>query len=330
MDFAKKWGATLSTPDPLILLFLLYPCPGRTVKRTSSSPLYRTRPHKPHDIDLAPYPGSTARPFLKWAGGKRRVLPMLIDKAPHHWRHYHEPFMGGGALFFSLASQKPRPAGWANISDQNERLVRTFLSVRDHVEDLIGHLHEHAEQHGREHFNALRAQDIDSATDVEVAAWMIYLNRTGFNGLYRVNKKGKFNVPFGRHKNPTICDERNLRACSAALAGVQIRCEGFDAVLERAVADDFVYFDPPYVPASKTASFTAYTAEGFTNHDQERLRDVARLLKQADVQVMLSNSDVPRVRKLYTPGFRKHTIEVKRAINAKASTRGKVGELIIR
>lgn len=281
-------------------------------------------------VETTLYPGSTAKPFLKWAGGKRRVLPMLLDKAPRKWERYHEPFMGGGALFFAFAAQKPRPAGWATISDQNERLVRTFTAVRDDVEALIGRLKEHADQHCKDHYYAVRSVDIDDREDVDVAAWLIYLNRTGFNGLYRVNKKGKFNVPIGRYKNPTICDETNLRACSAALQGVNINCEGFDAVLDRAGAMDFVYFDPPYVPASKTSSFTSYTSDGFTNHDQERLRDVARMLKQAEVRVMLSNSDVPRVRKLYTPGFRKHAIQVKRAISANAKKRGAVGELIIR
>ncbi|MFT4980121.1 MAG: DNA adenine methylase [Myxococcota bacterium] len=279
---------------------------------------------------MTPYPGSTARPFLKWAGGKRRVLPLLLDKAPRKWSRYHEPFMGGGALFFSIAAQKPRPEGWACISDQNERLVRTFLSVRDHTDALIERLQVHAEQHCKEYYYATRAIDIDVAEDVDVAAWLIYLNRTGFNGLYRVNKKGGFNVPMGRYKNPTICDVENLKACSAAMQGVGIYCEGFDAVLDRAGEGDFVYFDPPYVPVSKTSSFTSYTADGFSNHDQERLRDVARLLKQAEVRVMLSNADVPRVRKLYTPGFRKHAIQVTRAISASASARGAVGELIIR
>ena len=327
MDFAKKWGAEPSPFYPLPPA--VPPAPGRTVKRTSPiSP--RTRPHKPHSTSTSLYPGSIARPFLKWAGGKRRVLPLLLDKAPRSWNGFHEPFIGGGALFFALAAQKPRPAGWGHISDQNERLIRTYLSVRDHVEELIGLLKAHAEQHSKDYYYTVRARDIDRETDVEVAAWLIYLNRTGFNGLYRVNKKGGFNVPFGRYKNPTICDEPNLRACSAALQGVGIHCEGFDGVLDRAAKRDLVYFDPPYVPASKTSSFTAYTADGFNLNDQERLRDVARQLKQTGVQVMLSNADVPRVRKLYTPGFRKHAIEVKRAISANAKKRGAVGELIIR
>jgi DNA adenine methylase len=289
----------------------------------------RTRPMKPSPVTPMPYAGSTAYPFLKWVGGKRRVLPQIMDKAPHTWERYHEPFLGGGALFFSLAAQRPRPAGWAFISDQNERLVRTFRAVRDSVEELILCLEQHAALHDKTHYYEVRSWDIDPQSDVALAAWMIYLNKTGFNGLYRVNRQGRFNVPMGRYKNPAICDAANLRACAAALQGVEILHEGFDAVLERATGGDFVYFDPPYVPASKTASFTSYTADGFTLDDQERLRDVARILKDSDVSIMLSNSDVPRVRKLYTPGFRKHTIQVSRAINCQSDKRGTVGELII-
>lgn len=278
----------------------------------------------------AEYPGSLARPFLKWVGGKRRVLTHLLARAPRRWSRYHEPFVGGGALFFSIAAQQPRPPGWAVLSDQNLRLIRTYRAVRDQIEPLIARLREHTDAHCRGHYYLTRARDIDQDTDVELAAWMIYLNKTGFNGLYRVNRKGGFNVPMGRYKNPNICDAHNLRACSAALQGVALRHEGFDAVLSRTDQGDFVYFDPPYVPVSKTASFTSYTSDGFTLHDQERLRDVARMLKESGVDVMLSNSDVPEVRRLYTPGFRKHAIQVGRAINCRASRRGSVGELIIR
>jgi DNA adenine methylase len=255
---------------------------------------------------------------------------MLLDKAPAQWAGYHEPFVGGGALFFALAARCGGLAGRAVLSDMNSRLIRTYQTVRDQVEPLIGRLREHAELHTKDHYYATRARDIDADEDVEVAAWMIYLNKTGFNGLYRVNKKGGFNVPMGRYKNPKVCDADNLRACSAVLKNVEIRHQGFDGVLERAGEGDFVYFDPPYVPVSATASFTAYTSDGFTLSDQERLRDIASALKERGVSVMLSNADHPRVRKLYTPGFRKHTIQVGRAINSAANRRGSVAELIIR
>jgi DNA adenine methylase len=255
---------------------------------------------------------------------------MLLDKAPADWAGYHEPFVGGGALFFALASRRGGLGGQAVLSDMNERLIRTYLTVRDQVEPLIGRLQEHEALHSKTHYYATRSRKIDADDDLEVAAWMIYLNKTGFNGLYRVNKKGGFNVPIGRYKNPNICDAENLRACSGILQGVEIHHQGFDAVLERAGEGDFVYFDPPYVPVSATASFTAYTSDGFTLADQERLRDIASALKERGVSVMLSNADHPRVRKLYTPGFRKHTIQVGRAINSAASRRGSVAELIIR
>ena len=254
---------------------------------------------------------------------------MLLDKAPSEWDGYHEPFIGGGALFFALASRNCL-RGRTVLSDMNSRLIRSYLMVRDQVEPLIGRLKEHEALHSKDHYYATRARDIDSDNDIEVAAWMIYLNKTGFNGLYRVNKKGGLNVPMGRYKNPNICDEKNLRACNSILQGVEIYHQGFDGVLERAGKGDFVSFDPPYVPVSATASFTAYTSDGFTLADQERLRDTASALKERGVSVMLSNADHPRVRKLYTPGFRKHTIQVGRAINSAASRRGSVAELIIR
>ena len=155
---------------------------------------------------------------------------------------------GGGALFFALAARCGGLAGRAVLSDMNSRLIRTYQTVRDQVEPLIERLREHAALHTKEHYYATRARNIDVDTDVEVAAWMIYLNKTGFNGLYRVNKKGGFNVPMGRYKNPKVCDADNLRACSAVLKGVEIRHQGFDGVLERVGEGDFVYFDPPYVP----------------------------------------------------------------------------------
>ena len=319
---------------------LLSPAPGRLLNDprkptgiplpTASPTLRGGRPRPAGKLTLQSPPVPIAKPFLKWAGGKRRVLPALLGKAPADWVRYHEPFVGGGALFFSLASRRGGLAGQAVLSDMNERLIRTYQTVRDDVEPLIGRLQEHAEQHSKEHYYATRARKIDDDEDLEVAAWMIYLNKTGFNGLYRVNKKGGFNVPMGRYKNPNICDEKNLRSCSNILTGVTIRHEGFDAVLERDGQGDFVYFDPPYVPVSATSSFTAYTADGFTLADQERLRDIATALKERGVSVMLSNADHPRVRKLYTPGFRKHSIQVGRAINSAAKRRGSVAELIIR
>jgi DNA adenine methylase len=234
---------------------------------------------------VAPSP----KPFVKWVGGKRRLVPELLRQAPRSFGRYHEPFVGGGALFFGLA-----------------------------------------ESHDKDQYYSVRALSVDGMEDdADVAAWFIYLNKTGFNGLYRVNRRGLFNVPMGRYKNPNICDDENLRVCSRALAGVDIRHEGFDAVTERAEPGDFVYFDPPYVPVSDTANFTAYTRSGFGPAEQEKLRDVARRLKDNGVRVIVSNSDTAPVRSLYRRGFRQRQVLVGRAINSKATARGAVPELII-
>ena len=267
------------------------------------------------------------RPFLKWVGGKRGLLPMLGAHAPATFGRYHEPFVGGGALFFHLAQKRTLPRG-AVLSDNNERLMRAYQGVRDSVEDVIHLLKSYP--HDKDFYLRMRARNIDDRPDAEVAAWLIYVNRTGFNGLYRVNQKNEFNVPFGDYTKPKICDPENLRACSRALAKADLRCEPFDLVAERAEPGDFVYFDPPYVPLSATSSFTSYTANGFGLPHQQKLRDVARALKSRGVHVLVSNSSAPLVRELYGEGF--FTVEVKaaRSVNSRGDGRGKVVELLMR
>lgn len=280
-------------------------------------------------------PPAVAKPFIKWAGGKRRLVPELIRRAPAGFGRYHEPFMGGAALFFGLTTERvssgvPADRPWATLSDTNLRLVRTFRAVRDDVEGVIARLEDYAVGHDSDQYYAVRALAVDEMElDADVAAWFIYLNKTGFNGLYRVNRKGGFNVPIGRYKNPRVCDADNLRAASRALQSTEVLHETFDAVLDRAEPGDLVYFDPPYVPASTTASFTSYTKVGFSLEDQRRLRDVAHALKERGVSVLLSNSDTPPVRSLYRRGFTKRQVMMTRAINSKASKRGAVAELII-
>jgi len=270
-----------------------------------------------------------AKPFLKWVGGKRRVLPEIFKDMPEHFNHYYEPFVGGGALFFHLRSQGVLLDDYITISDVNLRLIRTYKAVRDDVEGLIERLEAYKARHSKEFYYALRDIDIDrKRSDVDVAAWMIYLNKTGFNGLYRVNKKNKFNTPFGRYKNPNICDTSNLRACNKALQNVEIKHAYFDHMRKNVKAKDFVYFDPPYVPVSVTSNFTAYTNGGFGSLEQAVLRDLAMELKNKNVYVTLSNSEHPLVRELYK-GFNVRAIQVGRAINSKSSARGKVGEVII-
>ena len=261
-----------------------------------------------------------AKPFLKWAGGKRQLLTHLRERVPADHGTYHEPFIGGGALFFDIAPER------AVIADFNLRLVRTYTAVRDNVEAVIDLLSTYPNE--KPFYLDMRARDIDQASDEEIAAWMIFLNRTGFNGLYRVNQKGGFNVPFGRYKNPNICNVENLRAASNRLAGVEIFHSDFRSVEDRVTEGDFVYFDPPYVPASTTASFTAYTKNGFDLADQAELRDLARRLKEKGVSVLLSNSSVPEVHALYAEGFEKIEIFANRAINCNAAKRGKVAEAL--
>lgn len=268
---------------------------------------------------------SLPRPFLKWAGGKQQLIDALLPHMPSEFGTFHEPFVGAGAVFFALA-RTSRLHG-AVLSDTNTRLLATWRAVRDDVDALIERLR--AMKYDKDFFMAQRARDIDQEPDVEIASWFIYLNKTGFNGLYRVNSKGKFNVPFGRYTDPAICDERTLRAASEALRGVEIRQEDFAAVLDRAVPGDLVYFDPPYVPLSASSSFTAYTPDGFTLKDQERLRDVARQLKARGVHVLLSNSSSEAVDALYADGFAVRRVGATRAINSKGSARGAIDELII-
>ncbi len=283
------------------------------------------------------------RPFVKWAGGKRQLLPELRRYVPQRFERYIEPFVGGGALFFGLsgrlvpvAAPVAAPAAATAVSaaprallgDVNERLIRTYRGVRDSVEDVIerlgGYLHE------AEFYYRMREVAIDERGDAEVAAWLIYLNKIGFNGLYRVNRQNRFNVPFGRHKNPTICDAITLRACSRALQGVELEVIDFERAAERAQPGDLVYFDPPYVPLSVTSSFTKYTSDGFDAERQVRLRDVALALKQRGVHVLLSNSSADFVRELYHKDFELIEVSATRLVNSKATRRGAITELVIR
>jgi DNA adenine methylase len=263
----------------------------------------------------------TARPFVKWAGGKRQLLRKLLEHVPVKYGRYFEPFLGGGALFFAI---QPR---LATLGDVNERLVRTYTGVKNHVERVIALLKTY--KHEERFFYELRSADVDRCSDAEVAAWFVYLNKTGFNGLYRVNKKNRFNVPFGRYENPKICDTRTLRACSAALSSTHLQVGDFEVIATRAKRGDFVYFDPPYVPLSSTASFTSYTSSGFGLPEQRRLRDLAQRLKSRGVHVLLSNSDAPSIRELYARGFEISEVAATRMVNSDPNRRGAITELVI-
>lgn len=266
------------------------------------------------------------RPFLKWAGGKTQLLDELMTRIPAAFGRYHEPFVGSGALFFAL--HRAGRVRHASLSDLNKELVDTYIAIRERVGDIIELLSRYP--HDEEFYYTLRSKDPWTMDLVQRAARMIYLNKTGYNGLYRVNKQGKFNVPFGRYKSPKYCDEENLRAVSAALQDVNVACAEFDQVLSMAAAGDLVYFDPPYVPLSQTASFTAYHANGFSSADQTRLRNVCIELSEIGAYVLLSNSDTELIRSLYNPQyFTISKVEANRAINCVGGKRGKITELIV-
>lgn len=268
-----------------------------------------------------------AKPFLKWVGGKRQLLSEILRHAPVSFGRYHEPFVGGGALFFHLRQMRACPAF---LTDSNQRLIRAYRGVQQDVEGVIALLRDHERKHGRPYFNKVREQrDIDSATATEVAAWMIYLNRTGYNGLYRVNSKGEFNVPFGRYKKPNFCDEENLHRASEALAGVKLLVGDFETASNKAKPGDAVYFDPPYDPVSKTSSFTAYHKDEFGRDDHERLRGAFARLAERGVAAVLSNSDTPFTRGLFSAWTTKR-VHVSRPINSKGAQRGAVRELLVK
>lgn len=263
---------------------------------------------------------------MKWAGGKAQLLPEIVARVPASFGAYHEPFIGGGAVFFALAAGQRLGCG-AFLSDVNPNLVDTWVAIRDKVRGVIAALGSHVND--EDYFYRVRALEPGTLSAAERAARVIFLNKTAFNGLYRENASGRFNVPFGFYANPTLCDAPNLRAVSKALRGVSIETRDFRSVLDRAKAGDFVYFDPPYVPLSATASFTAYSrGGGFGPDEQTALRDVFATLASRGVHVLLSNSDVPFVRALYA-GFRIAQVWARRPINSNPNARGAVAEVLV-
>lgn len=277
-------------------------------------------------------------PFLKWAGGKRQLLDSLLPLARAGLSEggtYYEPFLGGGALFFALRPKK------AVLSDINAELVHAYVQVRDNVEALISMLSDYQARLDREGLDDLYYEvrskyndvkqclpsDFEGAERLYQAARFIFLNRTGFNGLYRENKKGEFNVPKGRYKRPKCLHADLLRSASAALQGAEIQVAGYRHVEARARRGDLVYFDPPYIPVSETADFVSFTKEGFSDEMQVDLALLCARLAGNGVGVMASNADAPRARLLYQSLCR-YRVEAKRNINSKSSKRGSVGELL--
>ena len=270
------------------------------------------------------------RPFLKWAGGKRQLLVELrarFGSEPLQGR-YFEPFVGGGALFFDLYRRGLLSRKKSQLSDTNQNLLDAYVCVQQDVEKLIVLLEGHASAHGHDHYYSVRAEV--PKNQVARAARIIYLNKTCFNGLYRENSKGAFNVPMGRYKKPLICDPENMRLVAKALGRAKLVQQPFAAVLDDAVAGDFVYFDPPYHPLSKTSSFTSYAKGGFGEDEQRALADVFRELSRRGVMALLSNSMTPLVAKLYQDkAYRFDKVYASRNVNSRGDRRGKVTEALI-
>lgn len=267
--------------------------------------------------------GVPARPFIKWAGGKRRLLEQYSPFLPNptEFNYYFEPFLGGGAVFFHLKPAK------AFLADLNADLINCYRTVRDHPEELINALSKH--KTSEQYFYKVRELVPENLTPLERASRFIYLNKTCYNGLYRVNKQGQFNVPYGRYKKPLICDAEVIHIASESLKSVQLNVSSFEKTVEKAQKRDFIYLDPPYVPLSSTASFTSYTSSNFTEHDQMKLAQLVRVLDKRGCLVMISNSDTKLVRTLYQ-GFSIVTVHCPRSINSNPFARGTVTELLIK
>ena len=266
--------------------------------------------------------------FLKWAGGKLQLIEQLENLFPHKFRNYYEPFIGSGAVFFYVKSKlKPNKV---ILSDTNEELINCFVIVRDKPSELVESLLNHRKKHSKEYYYAVRSIESNRLDSVDRAARLIYLNKTCFNGLYRVNSKGQFNVPFGDYESPSIFDRNTLFQASQLLRGVHLQVMSFEKILDFAGKDDFVYFDPPYIPLSKTSSFTRYSKSDFSMKEQKQLSEVFEALHSRGCFVMLSNSDHALTRELYRD-YKKNTVVVraKRMINSVGSKRGAIDELIV-
>ena len=268
------------------------------------------------------------KPIIKWVGGKRQLLPKINELLPDKFNQYFEPFVGGGAVLFDLAPSK------ATINDMNSNLIDMYEVIKNNPEKLIAELNTHSINNTKDYYLKVRAYDrdgtIDEMNEVQRVARVMYMLRVDFNGLYRVNSKNQFNVPYGKYKNPKIVDESTIRNISNYFneCDIHFKSGDFEDAVKTAVKDDFVYFDPPYIPLTETASFTSYTSDGFNIEDQKRLRDVFFGLSNSGVKVMLSNSDTELTRELYKKA-NIHEVQANRAINSIGSKRGKVGELII-
>ncbi len=269
------------------------------------------------------------KPIVKWAGGKTRLLDELRTRVPTDVGAYVEPFAGGAALFFALAEDvaaHKRTMARAVLADRNDELIACYRAVKNDVKGVIEALG--AYRHDKDLFYEVRARDTATMSDVERGARLIFLNHTCYNGLWRVNSSGKFNVPFGNYKKPRILDQEALEAASAAFERVEFVGGDFTEATSGLGQGDFVYFDPPYAPASTTADFTTYATGGFGPNDQMRLVEELRRLRDAGVLVMLSNADTPDTREMYAD-FNVVAVSAPRSINSDANKRGLAAELLV-
>lgn len=267
---------------------------------------------------------SKASPFLKWAGSKRRLVPELLALVPSRFGRYYEPFAGGAALFFALAPER------AVLGDVNADLVATYRAVATEPAAVVRGLRRHVRSHSARHFYGVRDlwRRRSSWSAPRVAAAFIYLNKTCFNGLWRVNRAGHFNCPMGRYEKPAICEPAILSAAHAALQRTELRVGDFRQTVADAKPNDLLYLDCPYMPTSSTSNFTSYSRDGFNVDDQRALADTARQLVARGCHVLLTNSDTPIVRSLYA-GFKIDVVQCARSINSDVGKRGHVNELII-
>lgn len=271
-----------------------------------------------------------AKPFLKWVGGKGQLLEQFENLLPKQYNSYFEPFIGGGAVFFSKAPKK------AHINDINKTLIQTYTHIKEDVEKIIKSLKDLEKEFIskdqiqrkefyyslREKYNSLPAEDFNKAL------YFLFFNKTAFNGVYRENSKGGFNVPMGSYTNPKIVDEENIRSVSETLKNTKITSGSFVEAVKDAKAGDFVYFDPPYHPLSETSSFTSYSKDSFTKEDQIKLRDLFVELDKRGVYVMLSNSSAPFIKEIYS-NYKQIPVYATRMINSKSDGRGKISEVVI-
>ena len=268
-------------------------------------------------------------PVLKWVGGKRQILNEIMKYIPQNMSTYYEPFVGGGAVLFALQPRK------AVVNDVNSELINVYQVIMDHVEELIERLKQHQNNNNEEYYYMIRGIDRDKEsyaylTPIERASRIIYLNKTCYNGLFRVNKAGEFNSPYGNYKNPNIVNATTLRAVNRYFnkAQITLTCQDFEEVLKKAGIGDFVYLDPPYDPVSDTARFTGYDKGGFDRDEQIRLKNVCDQLNAKGIKFLLSNSATEFIKDLYRD-YRIEVVQAKRAINSKADRRGEIDEVLV-